>query len=158
MVHNFDQSSLPSCSKQQNSSKAFDLAKYLSYPRFSSTHKAFSIAISTHSKPKTYKQAAKDTKWQEATNAKILTLENNKTWTVTDLSLGKTIIGCKWVYRVEYKADGSVEEYKARLVAKGFTQKNGIDYAKTFSLVAKMTTIYYFLVLVASQKLIFRTT
>lgn len=52
---------------------------------------------------------------------------------------------------IGYKTDGSVERYKARLVAKSFTQKEGIDYAKTFSPVAKMTTVRYFLGLFASE-------
>ena len=34
---------------------------------------------------------------------------------------GKVPIGCKWVYKVKLKADGSLEMYKAHLVAKGFT-------------------------------------
>lgn len=40
-------------------------------------------------------EAAKDTKWQEAINVEVLALENNKTWTVTDLPLGNKTIGCK---------------------------------------------------------------
>ena len=54
-------------------------------------------------------------------DAKILALEANNTWTVTSLPPSKKPIGCKWVYRVKYKSDGSIERYKARLVAKGFT-------------------------------------
>ena len=54
-------------------------------------------------------------------DAKILALEANNTWTITSLPPGKKLIVCKWVYRVKYKSDGSIERYKARLVAKGFT-------------------------------------
>lgn len=52
-------------------------------------------------------------------------LTNNHTWGLVDLYAGKTLIGCKWVHKVKYKADGSVERYKSRLVANGFTQQEG---------------------------------
>ena len=71
----------------------------------------------------------------------IEALEVNNTWTLVPLSPGKCSIGCKWVYRVKYLFDGSIERYNAWLVAKGFTQKFGLDYSETFSPVAKSVSI-----------------
>ena len=70
--------------------------------------------------------------------AKIVALEANHTWTLTLVPANKKPSGCKWVYKIKYKSNGSIERYKARSVAKGFTQNEGVDYNETFSPVAKM--------------------
>jgi len=42
--------------------------------------------------------------------------QQNPTWEiVTD----KKTVGCRWIFIVKHKADGSIVRYKARLVAKG---------------------------------------
>uniref|UniRef100_A0A2N9EDP9 Integrase catalytic domain-containing protein n=1 Tax=Fagus sylvatica TaxID=28930 RepID=A0A2N9EDP9_FAGSY len=68
-------------------------------------------------------------------------LHKTHTWDMTTLPPGKSAVGCKWVYKIKTRADGSVERYKARLVARGFTQEYGIDYEETFAPVARLTSV-----------------
>jgi Reverse transcriptase (RNA-dependent DNA polymerase) len=68
-------------------------------------------------------------------------LATNNTWILIPPPTNQRIIGCKWVYKVKHKPDGSIERYKARLVVKGYSQEAGIDYVETYSHVVRATTI-----------------
>ena len=69
------------------------------------------------------------------------TLHKNHTWEMVDLPPSQFVVGCRWVYKIKTKEDGSVERYKACLIAKGFTQEYGIDYEETFTLIARLTFV-----------------
>ncbi|KAK1412293.1 hypothetical protein QVD17_33424 [Tagetes erecta] len=125
----------------QGSSTVHPLAHFISYDKFTNSHKAFLAAITSNDEPKHYKQAVKNPKWREAMQNEIKALQANGTWSLEKLPEGKRAIDSKWVYKIKYKPSGEVERYKARLVAKGFTQLEGIDYHETFAPVAKLVTI-----------------
>jgi hypothetical protein len=100
----------------------------------------FSILATLH-EPHSYREASVDPLWQKAMSDELDALSKTHTWDLVDLPPGKFAVGCKWVYKIKTRADGSVERYKARLVAKGFAQEYGIDYEETFAPVARLTSV-----------------
>jgi len=119
----------------------FPLENYLSLSNLSNSHRAFLINIIENKEPKSYPQAMKSVEWRDAMTKEIQVLESNNTWDLCPLPKGKSAIGCKWVYKIKYHSDGSIERYRARLVSKGYTQVQGIDYHDTFAPVAKLVTV-----------------
>ncbi|GKE56825.1 retrovirus-related pol polyprotein from transposon TNT 1-94 [Tanacetum coccineum] len=64
----------------------------------------------------TYSEAVKDKRWRSAMDSELEALEQNKTWAIEKLASNKKALGCKWVYKIKYKSDGTIERFKARLV------------------------------------------
>lgn len=150
-AYHYNQVSFVLVASLSRSSTSHPLSSHVSYHHISSSYKSFFCSISSLVEPTYYYQAASNPKWQEVMAIEIAALKANHTWTLTPLPTGKKPIGCKWVYKINYKVDGLVERYKARLVAKGFTQKEGVDYFDTFSPVAKMVFVKVLLAVPAIQ-------
>ena len=105
--------------------------------------KTFSISISSTptTEPHTFKQAIQHPCWQQAMQHEYDALMRNCTWFLVPFPTNVNLVGCKWIFRIKRRSDGSIERHKARLVAQGFSQEAGIDYFDTFSPVIKPTTI-----------------
>lgn len=74
-----------------------------------------------------------------------MALEDRDTWTIVALPPGKKALCCKWVFKLKFNADGTIERYKTCLVVLGNNQTEGVDYTETFVPVAKIVTVRSFL-------------
>ena len=79
-------------------------------------------SFSSNGTPKIVQEALNSKPWKDAINEELQALEKNKTREVMDLPKGKKTVGCRWIYTIKYKVDGTIERSKARLVAIGYTQ------------------------------------
>ena len=92
--------------------------------------------------PTCFTQAFKDLKWCQAMDTKMNDLLKKRTWSLVPYHSIMNLVGCKWVFKLKHKLDGSVDRYKARLIAKNFHQQLGLDYDETFSPIIKSTTVH----------------
>lgn len=51
-----------------------DISRYVSYDRISACHKAFSVAVSSHTEPQTFSQAIKCLQWQAPRQSELKVL------------------------------------------------------------------------------------
>ena len=126
------------------------ISKFVSYGRLSPSYQAFVSNLASVSIPNHVEDALTNPKWKHAMIEEMKALHKNSTWELVELPRGHKTVGCKWVFTIKHKADGSIERYKARLVAKGYTQTYGVDYEETFAPVAKMNTVRILLSLAAN--------
>ena len=75
-------------------------------------------------------------KWIDAMNEEMKSIKDNDVWDLVPLLEDAKPIGCKWVFYMKLKPDGSLDCHKACLVALGNHQEYGVDYDETFAPVA----------------------
>eukprot|EP00253_Pinus_taeda_P032345 PITA_32345 len=91
--------------------------------------------------PSSFQEAAQHQVWVDVMVGEYSSIMVNDVWEVVPRPQDRSVVGLRWIYKIKYAIDDSVEKYKARFVAKGYAQKKGIDYKGTFSPVARYTSI-----------------
>ncbi|GJU42218.1 retrovirus-related pol polyprotein from transposon TNT 1-94 [Tanacetum coccineum] len=91
--------------------------------------------------PKNVNEALGDESWIVAMQEELNQFVANDVWELVPQPRNMTIIGTKWVFRNKLDENGVVSQNKARLVAQGYNQQEGIDYDKTYALVARLESI-----------------
>ena len=117
------------------------VCNFLSFHLLSLTYFAFVSTLSFVFTPKSTSKALSHPRWKQAMTKEMDALYSNGTWELVALPLGKSSVGCRWVYIVKVGPDGKIDRLKTRLVAKGYTQQYGSDYYDTFSPVAKIAFV-----------------
>ena len=91
--------------------------------------------------------------WHAAALEEFNALLENGTFEPVQLPEGRRAIGCRWVFKLKRKADGTVDRFKARLVAKGFSQRPGLDFGQVFAPTARWAALRSIFALAALQDL-----
>ncbi|GKC53064.1 zinc finger, CCHC-type containing protein [Tanacetum coccineum] len=78
----------------------------------------------------------------------------NNTWVLANLPLGCKPLGCKWIFKIKLKVDGTIKKFKARLVIQSFRHKSWIDSFDTYSLVARISTIRLLIAMASIHSLV----
>jgi hypothetical protein len=81
------------------------------------------------SKPSTFEEAAGRQVWRDAMMEEYNSIMKNDVWEIVPRPEGKSMVTSRWLYKLKYAADGSIEKYKAHFVAPGFSQVEGVDRA-----------------------------
>lgn len=74
-------------------------------------------AITTAVEPNCFSVAVGSLEWRAAMALEFDALQHNGIWSLVPAHPTMNIVGCKWVYKLKHRVDGSIERYKARLVA-----------------------------------------
>lgn len=112
--------------------------------------------LSSSNEPKTYGEAVKSEdceEWKKAMQDEYESLMKNNTWKLVNLPKNESVIDNRWVFKIKYNPDDSIERYKARLVVRGFTQQYGVNYSETFSPVVRYSSIRAILAISAVRKM-----
>ncbi|KAM0942393.1 putative RNA-directed DNA polymerase [Dioscorea sansibarensis] len=95
------------------------IQRYVAYGKLAPSYKSFVTNLDNVKVPESIQEALMRPEWKKAVEEDVWALQNNNTSILTTLPSDKNPVGCKWIFTVKYKSDGSIGRFKARLVARG---------------------------------------
>lgn len=134
------------CNSNSNISCQYPIQNYILHSQISPNHQAYIMSLSCETKPTNYQVESRDPRWAKAMETEIDALNKKHTWEFVDMPIDASFIGSKWVYKIKRHTDGSIERFKACSVGQGFNQNDGLDYFETFSPVAKISSLEFYLI------------
>ena len=85
----------------------YPIANYVSCNKLAPERQTMVSNMESIHVPTRVEEALKDPKWAKAMDEEMLALQKNNTWEVMKLPIGKKTVGCRWVFTVKYKVDGT---------------------------------------------------
>jgi len=112
-------SSLPTAQRKGvRSCTHHPVSDIVSYQHLSSPYRSFVSKLSSVSVPRNLQEAFNDPKWRTTMHEEMEAFHKNTTWDLVKLPNGKKVVGCKWVFTIKHKADGSWNDTKPDLLQK----------------------------------------
>jgi hypothetical protein len=102
--------------------------------------------------PTFFEESIQKKEWVDSMIEEYQSIVKNNVWEVIPIPTNKDVVSSKWIYKIKNAIDESIEKHKAGFLARGFSQKEGIDYEETFSLVSRYTSIRTIIALAAKMK------
>jgi len=96
------------------------ISNFISYDYLNPTFLQFVLSLSSEYIPHSYTEALLVPAWKQVMDEEMEALTSRETWELVSTPTN-TVVGCRWVFTLKYRPDGSVDRYKVRLVLKGYT-------------------------------------
>jgi len=116
-------------------------------------YQGFLVAMSNiiQVEPHTFENVVNEHVWKDTMAQEYEFIMKNDVWEIVSRPEGKTVMTCKWLYKIKHGANGCIKKYKARFMARGFSQKEGEHYDEIFAPIARYTIIRSIVALATSQ-------
>jgi len=73
----------------------------------------------TNSEPTTFEQSTDQQVWRDAMQEEYDSIVRNDVWEVVPRLEGKSVVTSRWLYKIKYAIDGSIEKHNGEKILSG---------------------------------------